>query len=106
MTEEQLLRAVGVLCDDHGLLWYHMPDSRRALGSPGVPDLVIAGKYGILFRELKSADGDTTAAQDLWGWTLTRFWTSAGQRRPAIWGIWRPADLESGLIGLELAAIC
>lgn len=77
------------------LCCYHPHNSRR--DSAGFPDLVAAGQGGVIFRELKSAGGDTTAEQDLWGWTLTR----AG----ADWGIWRPADLASGRIERELSAI-
>lgn len=95
MTEAQLQEAVRKLCRLLGVLAFHAHDSRRSWG-PGFPDLVLAGPGGILFRELKSATGDTSAQQDLWGWTLCK----AG----ADWAVWRPADLRER-IPRELAAI-
>jgi len=98
VTEAELLAEVTALCDRLGLLWHHDPDSRRTEGSAGFPDLVIAGPRGVLFRELKSAAGDTSAEQDLWGWTLTCL-------HHHLWRIWRPADWRLGAIRTELAAL-
>jgi hypothetical protein len=106
MTETELLAAVANLINrvdqekgPHGLVWHHCPDSRRCLGTPGFPDLFITGRHGIIVAELKSADGDTSAEQDLWIWNLG----AAG------WGdmvhIWRPEHLESGWIRSCLEAI-
>lgn len=88
MTEEQLQREVEKMCDDLGLLHWHDNFSRR--NRPGFPDLVIVGTVGVLFAELKSADGRLKPAQREWCVRLR----AAGQH----YRLWRPADLESGEI--------
>lgn len=100
MTENQLLARVVDLAGKLGLLVYHVHDSRRIdlqVSDPGFPDLVVAGQRGVIFAELKSANGETTAAQDQWAWILSR----AG----ATYRLWRPPDLEDGTIGEELQAL-
>lgn len=94
MTEAQLLAEVTDLCGRLGLLWHHCgrPD-KSCQGNRGLPDLIIAGRRGVTFRELKSDDGDTSADQDLWIWTL--------HETPARY-VWRPADWHSGQIRREL----
>jgi hypothetical protein len=94
--EQSFLSQVTVLADSMGLLWHHCHDSRLCEGTPGFPDLVIAGPGGILFRELKSGTGETTPGQELWLWTLN------GSLRTSVW---RPADLEAGIIRAELEAL-
>ena len=108
MTEDQLLAEVTALCDRLGLLWHHDPDSRRSKGTKGFPDLVIAGPHGIIFAELKSEDGDTSADQDRWLWTLGQIvdsLISEYQESRIMCFVWRPADLASGLIKWELEAL-
>lgn len=95
MSEAELTRDIMALADSLGLLWHHCPDSRRCKGNRGFPDLVIAGPGGIIFAEVKGPDGETSAEQDLWGWTIS-------DRKPARWRLWRPADLEDGTIEREL----
>lgn len=90
MTEAELLAEVTGLCYYLGLPWFHrtdLPNSSR--GKPGFPDLVIVGTK-VLFAELKSEGGDTSADQDLWLWHL--------DRAAALLVIWRPSDLEAGRI--------
>ena len=83
------------LCDDLDLLRYHTHDSRR---SPrGFPDLVVCGLGGVLFRELKTQRGTVKPEQQAWLDTLAAAGADAG--------VWRPADLLSGRIGRELAAL-
>ncbi len=95
MSEDQLLQAVTELARILGLLAYHTRDSRRS--APGFPDLVLAGRGGVLFVELKSQGGQLSAHQQDWRYMLQ----AAGQR----WRLWRPADLEAGLVCRELRAI-
>ena len=83
------------LCEDLGLLRYHVFDARRS--APGFPDLVIAGPRGVLFRELKTQRGKVTPEQQRWLDALT----AAGQNA----AVWRPASLLSGAIAAELTAI-
>jgi hypothetical protein len=83
------------LCDDLGLLRYHTHDSRR---SPrGYPDLTICGLGGVAFRELKAQRGKISREQQVWLDALA----AAG----ADVDTWRPADLLSGRIARELAAL-
>lgn len=114
MTEDELLAEVTALCDRLGLLWHHDPDPHRfglrrirewftRSGSKGFPDLVIAGRRGIIFRELK-VDSETSAEQDLWGWALQRG-RATTDSRVLTWGIWQPGDLEHGVIKFELEVI-
>lgn len=100
MTEAELQAEVIAECERFGLLWHHCPFGRRCDGSPGLPDLIIAGERGVIFRELKTEAGQTSADQDRWAWDLTR--PEGGFFR---WGIWRPSDLESGRIKDELGCL-
>jgi hypothetical protein len=85
------------------VVWHHCPDSRRCDGRPGLPDLIIVGSQGVIFRELKSEKGETTAEQDYWGWLLG---LAGPLGRPRLHDIWRSADWDSGLIGREIDQIC
>jgi hypothetical protein len=96
MREAHLQAAVIGLCQWLGLLVYHTRDSRGS--AAGFPDLVIVGPRGVLFRELKSNTGKTTAAQRAWGQGLTE----AGAR----YGIWTPQEWADGTIRGELGALC
>jgi hypothetical protein len=95
MTEDQLLDQVTELARWFSLLTYHTRDSRRS--APGFPDLVIAGRRGVIFAELKSRAGNLTQDQQTWKWTLL----ASGQQ----WRLWRPADWQSGHIEAELRSI-
>lgn len=97
MTEAELQASILDLCKMLSLLTYHTHDSRRS--AAGFPDLVIAGRNGVIFAELKSATGTTTAEQDEWGWMLTQAeklaWVNHGALtgwRVIRWRLWRPAD--------------
>lgn len=90
-AEREFCQLIAAAAMGMGLLVHWCPDSRRCVGRRGFPDLVIAGPRGLLFREVKMEDGDTSPDQDLWAWTLGRWW-----------GIWRPSDWDSGTIGKQL----
>jgi hypothetical protein len=95
MTEKELDHHIRQLASDLGLFRYHVTDSRGT--SAGFPDLVLVGPGGVIFAELKSARGQLRPEQTEWRDRLTE----AG----ATWRLWRPADLASGDIARELAAI-
>lgn len=62
MTDrEPLLAKVTGKCDELGLLWRHVPDSRRIQGHRGFPDLEAVGRRGALFREIKEASRPSRA---------------------------------------------
>ena len=96
MTEAYLTAEVRRLVGRYQLIGYHVPDSRRATAA-GFPDWVIVGPGGVLWRELKSPYGSLSSGQTQWRYALA----AAGQD----WGIWRPLDLESGIIAQELQAL-
>ena len=96
MTEAELLRKVVALGADHHLEVFHCRDSRGSSGR-GFPDLVIAGRRGVVFVELKSSAGSLTPEQRRWGSVLRE----AGQR----WIVWRPSELDNGTIERELGTI-
>lgn len=50
-------------------------------GEKGYPDLTLARKGVVIFRELKSNTGSLTAEQKAWGEELGD-----------AWGVWRPRD--------------
>ena len=95
MTEAELLAAVNELASYLQLFVYHTRDSRRS--DPGFPDLVLAGRRGIIFAELKSEHGRLSPWQQDWRDRL--------QASGARWRLWRPQELQSGDILKELKAI-
>lgn len=62
----------------------------------GFPDLLITGKRGILFREIKMPSGRLSPEQKMWGLWLHR----AGQD----WAVWKPEDWPDR-IKIELSSI-
>lgn len=103
MTEDELLAAVMDLAKLHHLYVHHCRPARTERGwrTPiqglaGFPDLVIVGK-SVLYRELKSAKGRLTKEQADWIDALDR----SGHNT----GVWRPADLLSGLVAHQLRSV-
>lgn len=95
VTEGQFQEDVILLARRLTVLAYHTYDSRRA--SAGFPDLVLAGRHGLIFAELKTEGGHLSGRQRNWKWMLT----AAG----ADWQLWRPADWLSGRIETEIRRI-
>ncbi len=98
MTEAELEEQIRDACTKLGILRFHV---RFSMGTTaGLPDDILIGPRGILWRECKTARGKVTAAQQEAGNALT----AAGQD----WAVWRPADWYSGRIpraGGDLAAV-
>lgn len=95
MTEAELQEHVRLMCAQLRLYHYHPHDSRRS--TAGWPDSVIIGPAGIIFRELKTERGQLSSKQREVGYLLAQHGLS--------WEVWRPADLTSGVIGRQLAAL-
>lgn len=76
-------------------LSYHTNRSERS--EAGWVDRVYVGPGGALFRELKTETGKVSAAQ--------RQWIDALHAAGLDVDVWRPADLRTGRIARELAAI-
>lgn len=79
----------------HGVLAYHTYDSRKS--EPGFLDLVLVGRQGVLYRELKSATGTVTPEQEYWMAALL----AAGEDVD----VWRPAQWDDGTIEREIRAL-
>jgi hypothetical protein len=107
MSEEALLQTVLDLCRYRHVRAVHFPPSYTARGrvitayrgdGKGWPDLHLTGPGGVLYRELKSADGKLTPDQAQYIADLR----AAGQDVD----VWRPADLKpGGRISQEIDAI-
>jgi hypothetical protein len=95
MPEASLQQAVTDLCELLRLKWYHA--NLPIWDKRGWPDLVIGGRRGTIFRELKTEKGTVTPDQAEWGALLEIAGIS--------WGVWRPRDLQSGQILRELEAL-
>lgn len=95
MTEAELEEEIRDACKKLGIIRFHV---RFSLGTtPGLPDDILIGPRGILWRECKTRKGKLTAAQVSAGEALR----AAGQD----WDVWRPEDWFSGRIAQELAAL-
>lgn len=91
----KILKDVAALSPAGDVLGYHTYFSKAS--HAGFPDWVFAGPGGVLFRELKTARGRLSLAQVMWRRVLRQ----AG----ADVDVWHPADLASGRVAQELAAI-
>jgi hypothetical protein len=90
MTESDLQRQVIELAQWHKWLVFHpLPAMHRGRwvtatqGDTGFPDLVLARRGVVLFRELKTDTGRLSPAQQRWAEHLPD------------WGVWRPRDLDA-----------
>lgn len=95
MLEKDFQAGVLKLARFHGFtLRYHTHDSRRS--APGFLDLVLVNTRAgrVLFRELKTNKGRVSPDQREWIDGLTACGMDAG--------VWRPNDLDSGLVLAEL----
>lgn len=95
MTEAEFEDEVRRLCARLGITRFHVPDSRGM--ARGLPDEIIIGKKGLLWRELKLAGTEPSSEQRRIAWKLK----ALGED----YAIWRPADLLSGKIERELKSV-
>jgi hypothetical protein len=98
-TETELAAYVAGQAAKRGLLAYHLDAARRRSNpsSKGFPDWVIAGPGGVLFRELKTQAGTLSDQQNLW---LDILCAGGADAR-----VWRPEDVNAGLVEAQLDAI-
>ena len=110
MSEDELLTEVLELCHRYDLWWFHAYDSRRDVrgackndeycrtrAGKGWVDLVIVGRHGTLFAELKSEHERRSKAQIRWAERIVL----AGNT----YRLWRPEDLDNKTIAIELERI-
>jgi hypothetical protein len=102
-SEREFQADVVGLAEGLGLRVFWVPSMARtnigrvAATARGWPDLVIAGRQGVLLRELKYGTGTTSAEQDMWLWLLHHAGLDAA--------VWREPDWASGRIESQLRAI-
>ncbi len=96
MSEGELEEQVRALCADLHILRFHNPDSRK-VRQRGLPDDILIGPCGVLWRELKDMRRKLTPEQVQVGADLLR--------NGCDWAVWRPDSLLSGRIQAELRAI-
>ena len=82
-SEAGFRKAICDLARWRGWVVYYVPDSRWT-DTPGWPDLVLARRGVVLFRELKTDKGKVSEEQIWWLDQLRQAGCDAG--------IWRPAD--------------
>lgn len=94
MSETQLQELIIALAERMGFIVYHTYDSRRS--KKGFPDLVLVHprQRRVIWRELKSEKGVTSAEQKVWISTLSLVGEDVD--------VWRPRDWVSGRIEKEL----
>jgi hypothetical protein len=99
MTEAELIKQIIDFAHQQQPVVYvlHFPDSRRIQGDPGFPDLLLAGEYRLIWRELKCDGTQLRGVQRAWRWRLT----SAGED----YAEWVPGDWRSGQIQAEITAL-
>ena len=93
VTEAEFQAAVIDLARLCGWKVAHFHDSRRQVGqkmvgdadAKGWPDLVLARRYRLLFRELKTNKGKVTLEQDQWIMALEQGGVNVGVWRPEDW---------------------
>jgi hypothetical protein len=95
MSEAELEENIRDACTKLGILRFHVRVSKGT--TAGLPDDILIGPRGILWRECKTQKGRLTAAQLATGKALT----AIGQD----WDTWRPSDWLSGRVLRELQAI-
>lgn len=110
-TEAQWQATVIMAAELLGWTGYHTYDSRRS--AHGFPDLVLVHPvHGVVWMELKSEKGRTTADQDRWIALLQEAGERAGVFRPSEWDfveqvlkgeVWRLVDCHDGTIEQVLA---
>lgn len=95
-TEKAFTEIVRRRAKRYGLLYYHTFDPRHS--APGFPDFVFLGPGGVAYRELKTEKGKPSLAQMQWLTLLAQNGADAG--------IWRPVDLNNGVIDALFARLC
>jgi hypothetical protein len=96
MPEAELLRVARMIATVYAVRAVHQDDSRQQT-EPGIPDLIMAGRNGVLWRELKSHYGTLSPDQRGFGSLLGH----AGED----WAIWRPVDLINSTVETQIARI-
>lgn len=93
MTHDEVIARIGERADELGVLWAYFPSSVRMRGHRGAPDMLLAGRGGIAFAEIKtgtSLEPNQVAWRDI---------LLAGR---IAWHLWQPGSLWDGSVDREL----
>lgn len=71
MTHDVLVAEIQVRAQARGLLTHYCGRSVTCSGDRGLPDLVVAGPYGVAWLEVKTGQGQLKPGQVKWKHTLT-----------------------------------
>jgi hypothetical protein len=95
VNQSEFLARVFTWCAGYKVLAHWCGDSRRCQGDRGLPDLILAGLYAVMYREVKRDQFDTLSPQQVtWKHTLM----AAG----VDYAVWYYADLEAGTVEREI----
>lgn len=98
MPEKPIADIAAILSEHASLLWHHCPDGRGCHGSAGLPDFLIIGPKGSMWREVKPHAGEHPAGPQIaWKYGLLQF----GEN----WSVWTIADVNSGRVRREIEAL-
>jgi hypothetical protein len=98
VNQPEFLGQVFELCAGYKVLAHWCGDSRRCQGDKGLPDLILAGLYAVMYREVKRDQFDTLSpGQVTWKYTLA----AAG----VDYAVWHYADLASGLVEKQIKGL-
>lgn len=96
MAEREQLAAVTDLAARFDVYWHHcLGPARHCGGQSGLPDLILVGKRGILFPELKADGHRRTPEQTDWYWRLRQ----AGALTP----LWQPSAFRTGAVEQQIS---
>ena len=96
--EKGIAEIEAILGEYPWLLWHHCARSQTCHGTPGMPDFVIIGKHGEIWREVKPHYGEhPRLGQIAWKYGLL------GAERD--WDVWTPDDIASGRVRSEIEAL-
>lgn len=71
MTEYEAVQRILDRCRELGILCHHCDDSTRCSGTPGLPDIIVAGVKGLMFIEMKKDSfSKVSTMQVTWRHTL------------------------------------
>jgi hypothetical protein len=95
-AEAEYLTEVYKLCDQYTVLYHHCPGLHCT--GKGLPDLILAGPRGVIFREVKTTWPEKpTPEQTTWLYTLRAAGISAK--------VWTESDLLAGNVEYEIRKI-
>jgi hypothetical protein len=88
VTHDEIVKEIQVRAARRAILTHYCGRAERCAGDPGSPDLVLVGRAGVAWIEVKTAGTGPSPAQIRWKYALL----SSGQ----IWEIIHEHDLAPG----------